>query len=260
MSTDFVTVTEVPGLRASAEQVARMYHRYETAARYCQGKDVLEVACGAGQGLGYLARMAKSVVGGDYSEPVLRRAQEYYQGRTKLVRLDAHALPFADCTFDAILLFEAIYYLDSPERFLEECARLLRKGGLVLICTVNKDWGGFNPSPFSKRYFSAAELAAMVRARQFDVELLGAFPDSATSLSGKSIALMRRIALALHLIPKTMKGKEILKRIFFGKLSPLPPEIRPGMAEYEAPVPLPHCGADSQHKILYVVARACAEN
>jgi len=32
-----------------------------------------------------------------------------------------------------------------------------------------------------------------------------------------------------------MKGKEFLKRIFMGKLVPLPPEITDGMAEYTPP-------------------------
>jgi len=30
------------------------------------------------------------------------------------------------------------------------------------------------------------------------------------------------IIVALHLIPKTMKGKELLKKIFYGKLIPFP--------------------------------------
>ena len=60
--------------------------------------------------------------------------------------------------------------------------------------------------------------------------------------------------MALHLIPKTMKGKEFLKRIFFGKLIPLPPEIKDGMAEYTPPVPLPHDKPNFEYKVIYVVA------
>jgi len=52
-----------------------------------------------------------------------------------------------------------------------------------------------------------------------------------------------------------MKGKEFLKRIFFGKLIPLPSEIKDGMAEYTPPVPIPHDAPNSEYKVIYAVAR-----
>jgi len=36
-------------------------------------------------------------------------------------------------------------------------------------------------------------------------------------LKEEAMAIIKRIAVAFHLIPKTMKGKKFLKRIFFGK-------------------------------------------
>jgi hypothetical protein len=52
-----------------------------------------------------------------------------------------------------------------------------------------------------------------------------------------------------------MKGKEFFKRIFFGKLIPLPPEIKDGMAEYIPPVPIPHDSPNFDYKVIYAVAR-----
>lgn len=52
MPDDYTSVTELPGSQATREQQARLYHRYHTAGRYATGKRVLEVACGAGLGLG----------------------------------------------------------------------------------------------------------------------------------------------------------------------------------------------------------------
>lgn len=63
------------------------------------------------------------------------------------------------------------------------------------------------------------------------------------------------MAIALHLIPKTMKGKEFLKRVFFGKLIPLPPEITDGMAEYTPPVPILNDRPNYEYKVIYAVAR-----
>jgi hypothetical protein len=61
--------------------------------------------------------------------------------------------------------------------------------------------------------------------------------------------------LLFYLIPKTMNGREFLKRIFFGKLIPLPSEITDGMAEYAPPVPIPHDTPTSEYKVIYAVAQ-----
>lgn len=60
---DYVQLTAIAGDEVSQEQVERLYQRYVWAARYCEGKRVLEAACGTGQGLGCLATTASEVVG-----------------------------------------------------------------------------------------------------------------------------------------------------------------------------------------------------
>jgi hypothetical protein len=52
-----------------------------------------------------------------------------------------------------------------------------------------------------------------------------------------------------------MKGKEFLKRIFMGKLMPLPPEIENGMAEYIKLVPILHNTPNRNFKVIFAVAR-----
>ena len=254
MATNYTTVTEVPGIEASREQLAMLYTRYAYAAEFCCGNDVLEVACGAGLGLGYLAKKARTVVGGDYTDNLLTGAKKYYNGRVPLLRLDAHALPFRDSSFDMVLLYEAIYYLANPEHFLDECRRVLREKGMLLLCTVNKEWSDFNPSPFSTRYFSARELSELLRKHGFRVELQGAFPVKKDSANDHVVSFLKRLAVALHLIPKTMKGKELLKRFFLGSLSPLPSEVHEGMAGYTPPVAISDTEACPRFKILFALA------
>ena len=255
MGTDYPTVTEVPGNKVTRDQLARTYHRYHTALKFCEGKDVLKVGCGAGQGLGYLARRAKRVIGGDHTEYLLKLAQEHYGGRVELLRLDAHTLPFKDSCFDVVILFEAIYYLAPAERFVEEVHRVLRKDGVLLVCTVNKDWSDFNPSPYSTKYFSVPESFSLLNQRFFGVKFYGAFPVSGGTVKDSLVSLIKRAAIHFHLIPKTIGGKEIFKRIFFGKLSAFPPELEDGMAEYSPPVPIPCDSRNFQYKVLYAVAR-----
>lgn len=251
--TSYVPVTEVPGSGATPEQFHMLATRYWLAADLTVGRDVLEVACGPGIGLGYLARGARSVVGGDVDERLLRAAKRHYGRRISLLRLDAQVLPFADRSFDAVILFEALYYLAEPARFLSEARRVLRPAGMLLLSTVNKDWRGFNPSPYSTQYFSAGELRSLLESSGFAVELRGGFPSAAPTLAGRVVALVREGAVRLHLIPATMRGKERLKRLVYGPLSALPAELQNGPAALV--VPLPGDMPASGFKVLYAVGR-----
>ena len=251
--TSYSPVTELPGSGATREQLMMLATRYRLAADIASGHDVLEVACGPGIGLGYLARGARRVVGGDVDERLLQEAKRHYGRRIPLLRLDAHTLPFTDGAFDAVILFEALYYLTEPERFVREARRVLRPAGMVLISTVNRDWRGFNPSPFSTRYFSAGELRTLLESAGFAVELLGGFPSGASTLGEKALVLAREGAVRLHLIPTTMRSKQLLKRLVYGRLPALPPELEDGPV---APLaPLRGDASVRDFKILYALGR-----
>lgn len=257
MPEDYTSVTELPGSQATREQQARLYHRYHTASRYAGEKRVLEVASGAGLGLGYLARTAKSVVGGDYTENLLRIAQSHYDGRIPLVRFDAHHLPFHDRAFELVIIFEAIYYMARAEQVIAESRRVLSDDGTLLIGTVNKDWSEFIPSALSTRYLSVPELRTVLIQQGFgDLEFFGAFPVTAASPKQRIISLIRRLAASLDLVPGTLKARELMKRVFYGSLTPLEPEVEDGMAELYPLVPIPSETPNFEYKILYAAARA----
>src|SRR5580692_11436600 len=110
---DFSTVTEHPQQGATRIQLAMLSARYAWAAGHAEGKDVAEIACGAGLGLGWIAGLARSVEAGDLDDANCQLAMDTYAGREKIrIRhMDALDLPFPDASTDLLLLFEAIYYL-----------------------------------------------------------------------------------------------------------------------------------------------------
>src|SRR5262249_16211790 len=110
---DFSSVTETNEAGLTRHAFEMNCHRYRFAMDYCHEKDVLEVACGPGQGLGYLAGKARSVVGGDCTEKLVNRAQAYYGDRLKVMHFDGQAMPFEDHSFDVVILFEALYYFPN---------------------------------------------------------------------------------------------------------------------------------------------------
>ncbi len=252
---DYTQVTEVTGEPVSREQVERMLTRYHWARGYIENREVLELACGSGQGLGYLARGAKKMVGGDYSAPLLRMARNHYQGRIPLLRLDAQAIPFRDQSFDVVLLYEAIYYLEDREVFAHECYRVLRPEGLLLLCTANKDLPDFNPSPYSFFYPNPPDLVQWLHPLGFQVKCFADSPVDYGNQKQKILSRIKKAMVRFDLMPKTMAGKKIFKRLVFGKLVSLPPELGENMGPPPHPRAIPCDRKDTTHKVIFALAR-----
>lgn len=254
MNNDFLLVTEIAGDDVTNEQVERLCHRYYWAGEYCTDKEVVEVACGTGQGVGYLAHRSRSFEAGDYSEKILEIAKSHYGESVKLTQFDALDMPYGDESKDVIIIFEAIYYLPYFEKFVKECKRVLRKNGRLLIATANKDLYDFNSSPHSFKYYGVLELNNILVQRGFSCEFFGYLPVINVWLRQKMLRPLKKIAISLNLMPKTMAGKKIFKRIMFGKLVKMPAEISEGQCDYTSPVSLDVSTSDKYHKVIYCCA------
>lgn len=248
---DYSEITERPGALVAPVQVARTYLRYGVARRYAAGRDVLEVACGPGPGLGYLASVAPRVVGGDYSVENLADATAHYGSRIPLVRFDAHALPFRDTSFDLVLLLEAVYFLRRPEDFVLEAHRVLRDDGLVIIGSVNPAWRDFGRSPLSTRYLDSRELAALLAARGFSVEVFGMFPTPTDPLSW-ALSMLRRTSNRLRL-PWPAAARMALRRRIYGDWTTYPAELLRDQVVDEPLVPLPGDRRDRSFQVIYAI-------
>jgi SAM-dependent methyltransferase len=270
---DYISVTEIAGDEVTQEQIDRLCNRYYWAGKYSKGKDVVEAACGTGQGLSYLSGISKSLEAGDYSDAILSIARKRYSDRVILRQFDAQDMPFQDQSKDVIILFEAIYYLPDAKKFVKECARVLRPGGVVLVATANKDLYDFNPSPHSFSYYGTVELNALFAAEGFRVKCFGDTPIRDVSWRQKLLRPLKKTVVALGLMPKSMAGKKFLKRMVFGGIVKMPAEIGPPIAQmdsnidpqnprgevysgrYVAPVKIALTEPDRAHKVILCVAQ-----
>ncbi len=254
MNTDYLQVTEIAGDKISKEQLLRLKTRYFFASKYSMGKDVLEVACGTGPGLGVLEKVSNTIVAGDYSHSLVSIASTYYKDRVPLLRFDAHYLPFKDNSFDVVICYEAIYYFKEPEIFVQECLRLLRQGGYIIFCNPNKDLPDFNPSPYSYFYFSPIDFRNMLSKYGFYIECFGDCPVDYSTMRQKILSFIKRIMVRFDLMPKTMSGKKLFKRIVFGKLVPMPNELN--LDSFSLMPKKISCDlTDKEHKVIFVVGQ-----
>jgi 2-polyprenyl-3-methyl-5-hydroxy-6-metoxy-1,4-benzoquinol methylase len=113
-------------------------YRYAFASRFARGKEVLDIACGEGYGTAALRIAgATHVIGVDVSEAVCAHARVKYGVETR--QGSAEEIPLAKQSVDLVVSFETIEHLRNPLRFLDECVRVLRENGLLVISTPNRD-------------------------------------------------------------------------------------------------------------------------
>lgn len=252
----FLDETELPGKLVSLETWQIISHRYYWASRFVSGRAVLDIGCGPGLGLGYLRSRARWVVGGDITWDNLALARTHYGSSMSLVCLDAHRLPFQRACLDVVVCLAAVIYMDLPV-LLDECQRILRPDGVLILNTPNKQVPGFRPSLLSRCYYSAPELCALLSQHGFEANLFGAFP-----LPRGTAGIRYRLATV-----GARYGSGLLKSLGLYQSAKRLLGIQPASIALPAelvdmePVkdlrvdPIPGDADDSEHRIIYAVAR-----
>jgi demethylmenaquinone methyltransferase / 2-methoxy-6-polyprenyl-1,4-benzoquinol methylase len=118
------------------------------AALLRAGMRVLDVATGTGKlAVGAAARVSPGgeVVGLDPAAEMLaraRRATAPAEARLRWVQADAQALPFADGTFDAVIIGFGLRNLPDVAAALREMSRVAAPGGRVVVLEIAAPDGG----------------------------------------------------------------------------------------------------------------------
>lgn len=102
---------------------------------------ILDVGCGIGGSSLYLAEKFQASVTGITLSPVqanraTARAQE--AGLTSQVQFkvaDAMQMPFTDQSFDLVWSLESGEHMPDKTQFLQECSRVLKPGGTLIVAT-----------------------------------------------------------------------------------------------------------------------------
>jgi SAM-dependent methyltransferase/uncharacterized protein YoxC len=129
----------LPGATNSAEIAYDHLTRYRLAERYVSGKSAIDLGCGAGYGTYSLAKVARRILGVDLSMEAIFHAAERYQAPNLRYEVgNVVSLPYEDESFQVAVSFEVIEHLEHPEALLLEAKRLLKKDGVFVVSTPNK--------------------------------------------------------------------------------------------------------------------------
>ena len=146
-----------------AEHVAR----YAFAARFAQGRRVLDLGCGTGYGTADLARVASSAVGVDLAPDAIGYALNHFPG-VRFLECSASAVPFPPASFDLVTGFEVIEHLRDWRALLTEAHRVLDPSGVLIVSTPNKGYyaearANAGPNPFHEHEFEFREFQTALR-------------------------------------------------------------------------------------------------
>lgn len=85
----------------------------------------------------YLPR-AKSATLFDYSKTELQQAKDLYGNKLHTQAGDIYDLPFADASFDALMMVRATHHFQDMQKVSDQLYRILKPGGVAVIEVANK--------------------------------------------------------------------------------------------------------------------------
>lgn len=121
------------------ENTLKFYLEKTTVKKMFENKVVLDIGCGAGgKTLYYASQNPKKVYGVDVVAKYEAEANTLAQKKNlshkfEFIFGDAANINFPDNTFHTIIMNDAMEHVDEPLKVLNECYRVLKKGGKLFI-------------------------------------------------------------------------------------------------------------------------------
>ena len=137
-------------------------------------KQVLELATGTGLIAKHIVRFADHIEATDASQEMIEQAKQGVKS-TKLhfSVQDMFHLPYADQSFDVVIVSNALHIVPEPERALVEIRRVLKEGGILIAPT-----------------FTHADNSSFGKVKAFFMKLAG-FPLHSKWTSHEYLAFLR---------------------------------------------------------------------
>lgn len=125
-------------LRKRIEYVKKILSNYVNNNK---NKKILDLGCGDGANLRWLANFSNDICGADYNFLRLSRAEKNMSKveiPVKFFLIDIMSLPFKENSFDIIFFNHVIEHIQEDLKALRNIYKITKKGGLLIIGTPNE--------------------------------------------------------------------------------------------------------------------------
>ena len=158
-------------MRKDAAAYAQLYELLRPVVRQ---KTVLELATGTGLIANSIVNSAAHIEATDASAKMIAEAkQNNHSAKLHFSVQDMFHLPYADASFDVVIVANALHIVPEPEKALSEIRRVLKNGGILIAPT-----------------FTHAENDLAGKIRAFLMKLAG-FPLHSKWTSSEYLAFLR---------------------------------------------------------------------
>ena len=193
---DFISISWRSPTKITRNNILR--HLKRLAPKYASGK-LADLGCGVKPYHAIFEPFIKSYLGVDFAAA----AEKNYGENTK-------ADIYADCIdtkleseiFDTILSTQVLEHISDPEKYVGECYRLLKRGGIGIF-TIPFLWP-LHSEPFDYYRFTKYALEKLFMAKGFDIIELG-------PMEGAYAALIQAKIISVYM--RSAEKESILRKI-----------------------------------------------
>jgi glycosyltransferase involved in cell wall biosynthesis/predicted SAM-dependent methyltransferase len=160
MTTDFKKYHDYLHTRSFLGGVYRKFFLYPLLSKHLKGK-TLDVGCG----LGDFCRFRPNTIGVDINSINVDYCRD--RGVRAHLILDGK-LPFADNTFDSVVLDNVLEHIEDPNQLINEIYRVLIPGGIFLVGVPGVK--GYESDPDHVVYYDELELRSKIESLKFKAD------------------------------------------------------------------------------------------
>ncbi|SJZ98894.1 class I SAM-dependent methyltransferase [Sediminibacterium ginsengisoli] len=150
---------------------------------------ICEIGCGSANILYHHPEIENRYHGCDFSPQLIQKNKERYPEAQFNVIRDPAVLPFEDNCFDLVFSVFVIEHSARPASFLDECKRILKPGGrLIILCP---DFMGYGRMSSQRAGFSQGTTSQKIAQRRF-IDAAITFFDNRMRIPFKCSRLIRQ--------------------------------------------------------------------